>query len=343
MKKIWFCALAVLLAFVFISCSQEVLENENLFDEDLVGVRLHTTISEGKGLDSDASATTYKVTTYKYEAIPTNSNAAKGKTTGKTLMTVGNDGVATLAGGFSQGEWTFTVYAYNAQGGLMYKGSVTEILSKAKMTGGYISVDVTVIPSYDTTTKTDVAFDITAPKVGTSPSLVYALYDAGGEAVSMTDLVLDSSDKVSFSLTGTLKLTPGTYTLTVVNKDSETVIGGQTITLKVVDKTPLTISGDVASGLYIQVKLHITTKTFGGKVSLKSGNTYHFVQNEDSLTPTDYQWYLNGETVSSDNSKNEFTFNTQTGFGLYYITCVAKYIDASTKEVCSATFELDYE
>jgi len=247
-----------------------------------------------KALGTDSVYTTgMTVASYEYRATCTTTAGAQGTQGDWTALTVTGTSATTNASGgavgsatlvkLDRGSWTIDVRAKNSEGGVILQGQNTVVLT----TNGQ-DMAITLnnnVTHFSTTTNgaaaaaanVNVSVGVTVPKLASGAiSVKYvALSNVGtlaadgsaGTAVTMTAAdgfstsidgagiahSTEAAGKVGYY--GTVALAPGLYAMQILYKDGSTVVSGQTIAFRVVEKAPFAINGTLTAGEFLNLDI----------------------------------------------------------------------------------------
>lgn len=313
----------IVICAVFVSCNNSPLSNEGTQGRDIVSVSL----SPDKAVTSRALAASSDTTisSFKYKAESTPSGLYGEQTTFADLTV--DAGKASIE--LEAGSWTITIQGYNAKGGLLAEGVVTENISKTKN-----SITCKLVAKTNTTGTAQVKFDLGVPTlVNGSLDIQYKLISGASftsmNTASFTKTVGQSSGGTALSNytryvdNTTLKLAPGNYLMSVAYKDGTEVISGQMLAFRVVEDTDVNITGTLTAGEYITVDIDVETEATTIDLSLAgsvSSQTFTATVSTADVTDLSYTWYIGVTAQSSTAATMNFK---PTNPGTYNITCIA--------------------
>lgn len=303
----------IVFAVFLVSCSENVDESA----DKLVFVRLSAITEKVLSVSDDSDSSNAK---FYYTATPNYSGHAMGKTDEPVEIHL-NDGCAEL-GEFSQGSWTFEVFAEDGNKRKIMSGMSTTVLK----TGQENIISVNMRQSLGTGTgKLKVCF--TVPYTGEGEYTLALSYRKSGSDTYLIEKNWKSEvSQSSVKYSGEMNLDSGIYELNFIYLKDGIQVGGETVASAVFTSGETYINGSIESGLNVKASIIVNLESNGLNSFAGETQTYSELEtplswgSEDNLA-TSYEWKLNGNTVNCHTSTYTFCEKEP---GTYTVVCVAE-------------------
>ena len=342
--------LLIVLTVALVSCSSEMDQN------GLVDARLDLQFEDiqERGLTTDSVYSNALVpSVFEYKATCSSKEDAKGEQTTWTSIAVSNN--STSIPGLEIGTWTIHMRVKNANGGVIYQGSASNIqLSPSSRTFTLTLKDSVTDYSVASPANVAVAVGVTVPTLTgatmtvkyTAAANIASLTNTGtyGTSVSMSSAankrttvsgstVLHSTTATGYTAYyGSASLAPGMYVFQILYKDSAgTVVSGYLLPVNVKELSPFAINGELANGEFVDLTLsslsvsnnNVSVSFSVSPTGVAGGHITATATYSGSLSSPTYTWFVNGIRDTAQTSASFTSTNTYDA-GSYSVVCVVK-------------------
>ena len=258
------------------------------------------------------------IASYDYTAVCNSHTPARGEQKEFTRLFVDGSGNGTL-GLMENGDWTFTVRAFNSHGNQLYEDTCRSYVS-----GDHL--EVPIVLALRKVGEGRVTFNITARCTGLDVHLAVYWKSYDGEVSGSSTEFATSCNGDIDTFTGEITIPENRYSVKVEVYTADKVLATDITDIFVLDGEEIRING-VLDG---QEDQEVTITPLPPKVpvghievtgTMKSGNTVTATWvSEGETAPTRMCWYLDGSELSDHGTSMTFVLPSS---GMHYLTATA--------------------
>ena len=258
------------------------------------------------------------IASYDYTAVCNSHTPAKGERKEFTRLFVDGSGNAAL-GLMENGDWTFTVRAFNSHGNQLYEGTCRSYVS-----GDHL--EVPIVLALRKVGEGRVTFNITARCTGLDVHLAvyWQSYD-GTEAGSSTEFITSCDGDID-TFTGEVALPENRYSVKVEVYSADKVLATDITDIFVLDDEEIRVIGvldgqEDQEGAITPIPPKVPVGHIEVSGTMKSGKTVTATWvSEGETAPTRMCWYLDGAELSEHSTSMTFVLPSP---GMHYLTATA--------------------
>lgn len=260
------------------------------------------------------------IASYDYKAVCNSHTPAKGEVAEWTELFVDGSGNAPL-GLMENGDWTFTVRAFNSHGTQLYEGSCRDFVS-----GDHL--EVPIVLALRKTGEGTVSFNITGRCSGLDARLGVYWHSYDGRDAGSSTAFSTASDGDTDTFTGSVTLPENRYSIRVevYTPSTDTVLATDITDILVLAGENIWINGVLdgqkdQGGALTPIPPKVPTGHIEVSGTLKSGKTVTATWvNDGTVSPDRLCWYLDGNEISSHTASVTFVLPSP---GMHYLTATA--------------------